>query len=638
MNYLSSFFKIIIVLVILLSLTALVYKNGLNGGFIFDDISSLSKLSVIDDNVNKENLVKYIGESNTGPLKRPISILSFLIDAQNWPTEAYSFKRTNLIIHLINGSLLYLLLVTLFKYKNFSVNKRLYIAGFSAFMWMAHPFLVSTTLYVVQRMAMLPLIFMLLGFVIYLIARKRYHVSDGAKGYFLMFVSVYVMTFLAVLSKENGIVFIWLVALFEVFIIKRYLHFNPLSKIMSLWLLKIPSFALLVIFIIQIPGFINGYDVREFNIAERFMSQGRAVSTYIYHLLLPSYFTEGVFTDGFKHSTGLLNPFSTFLSWIFLLGLITLAWLKRNKWVWFSFSILFFLMAQILESSIVPLELYFEHRVYIASMFLPIPLIVFTYSMSKYTKVYLFVPAFVCIILAGFTYMRTDIWSNNLQLHELTMNKYPESARVRVSTAVIYENLGLMSEAMEILTNTPDTIKNLELSFNINSVLCGNLKLTLDNIEELAKRISEISFTKNDLRPFTHFIKTLLTQKCLDDKTLNSIKIIIKALESNPNQKFKHLKSVIMFIKATVAAEEGFFDKAEKLYLKSFKMSGNEYESMNTAIMEFIEKNQYEHAQSILDYQKTVYRDDYKYKFDLKNIKGNIEGFQYLLNMYKNEQ
>lgn len=630
--------KSIVLLCGILIVTWFLYKAGLNGGFIFDDYNNLNKLNGFQNEITLEKLQRYLGESSAGPLKRPISVFSFLIDAQSWPAKPYSFKRTNLIIHLINGSLLFLLLVTLFKYKNFSVNKSLYIAGFSAFMWLAHPFLVSTTLYIVQRMAMLPLMFMLLGFAIYLTARKKYQVSHGAKGHLLLFLSVYLMTFLAVLSKENGIVFIWLVALFEVFIVQWYLQFKLLSKNMSLWLLKLPSIAVVALFIIQIPGFINGYDIREFSMTERLLTQGRAVSKYIYHLLLPGYFTDGVFTDGFKHSTGLLKPISTLFSWVFVLGLLFIAWFKRKTWVWFSFVVFFFFIAQIIESTIVPLELYYEHRVYVASVFLPVALVMMVLKLSENSKVFLIIPVLISLLIAGMTYMRTDIWSNNLQYHHLTMNKYPESVRAITSTASLYESLGLIGDAVSMLEEGSTKHDNLELTFNKVALYCHLNRIEQSHIKEVTELLRTIPYIKNDQSPFVNMVRIIATSQCLGDESITAIKTIVKAAEKNPNSQKVFLKSLLLYMRADLTRQQGLYDHAVKLYLDSFGLSKNEFRLMHSAIISLVDDQQYEHAQQVLDYEKYLYEKEYKYKFDWLRYDEMISELSDLINESKHAE
>ena len=110
--------KLILYCALLSVVTLLVYFPGLSGGFIFDDYKSLSALEVLEDDVSLERLKYYFSLSHSGPLMRPIPTLSFVLDAQTWPAEAYPFKRTNLIIHCLNSVLLFLLLFSVFKIKN----------------------------------------------------------------------------------------------------------------------------------------------------------------------------------------------------------------------------------------------------------------------------------------------------------------------------------------------------------------------------------------------------------------------------------------------------------------------------------------------------------------------------------------
>ena len=104
-------------LLLLVVMAWLSYQPGLTGGFMLDDENNLKDLAIIDNELSLEHLRVYFGESTSGPLKRPISVFSFLLDAQDWPADAYSFKRTNIIIHIINGALLFFLLSFIFRLK-----------------------------------------------------------------------------------------------------------------------------------------------------------------------------------------------------------------------------------------------------------------------------------------------------------------------------------------------------------------------------------------------------------------------------------------------------------------------------------------------------------------------------------------
>lgn len=626
------------ILILLILTTFVVYKGGLNGGFIFDDYNSLQRLNVFQGDVTAEKLKTYVGESGSGPLKRPISVLSFLIDSQQWPTEAYAFKRTNLIIHIINGSLLFLILLKLFHLKGLSDRKILFVAGLSAAFWMLHPFLVSTTLYVVQRMAMLPLTFMLLGFLMYLHARSRYQHSEFSQGRLLLFIAVYAMTVLAMLSKENGAIFLWLVPLFECFIVRKYLQFNPLSKKLNLWLLILPAIALAVLIIIQIPSFIDGYDSRAFDMWQRLLTQTRVISEYLYHLFLPSYFTVGVFTDGYSHSRSLISPLSSLWCSLFIVALLVLAWLKRKTWVWFSFAVFFFFIAQFIESTIVPLELYYEHRVYVASIFLAVPLVLVILKLIETSKIYILVPTVMVLLLSMVTYMRTDIWSNNLQLHHLSTEKHPQSVRVFVATAVQYEQMRLTGDALMMLKKGAEIHDSLEIQFNITAIYCNLGSIEQKHIDKLNGLLVSVPFYRHDQNSFVSLIRLLYSLECLGESTLDAVESIANAAEKNPNIGFINLRSIVYFMKGYIAQQRKQFELAEQLYFKSFEGTQGEYPSMHTAVMAMIKDGELDRAKRILDYEAAEYKKDFKLKFDWLDVGENIKRTGELISDRQNEK
>ena len=72
-------------------------------------------------------------------------------------------------------------------------------------------------------------------------------------------------------------------------------------------------------------------------------------------------------------STSLIDPWTTLASVAVICALICLAVLQLRKRPLLSFAILFFFINHLIESSIIGLELIFEHRNYLASMFLFFP-------------------------------------------------------------------------------------------------------------------------------------------------------------------------------------------------------------------------------------------------------------------------
>ena len=80
----------------------LVFSNGLTGSFYYDDYRPLSGLlNVVDFN----SAALYVTTETSGPLGRPISMLSFLLNIGDWPNNIEGFLVVNLVIHALNAVL-----------------------------------------------------------------------------------------------------------------------------------------------------------------------------------------------------------------------------------------------------------------------------------------------------------------------------------------------------------------------------------------------------------------------------------------------------------------------------------------------------------------------------------------------------
>ena len=194
---------IVFVFFALLLLCSSIYWKGLKGGFIFDDFVNLQELGTYGTIDNFDKFRAFVTNGFSGPTGRPVSLASFLIDDYTWPTQAPLFKYTNLMIHLLNATLLFWATLLLLKNYQYEEKKATWIALVSFGLWLLHPYFVSTTLYVVQRMAQLTTLFSLVGIIGYLKARC-YVTEKPIFSYFFMAFILGISTLLATFSKENG--------------------------------------------------------------------------------------------------------------------------------------------------------------------------------------------------------------------------------------------------------------------------------------------------------------------------------------------------------------------------------------------------------------------------------------------------
>ena len=97
-------------LLIALLLVAAIYWPGLSGGWLFDDYSSIvsnQALQIAD--LRLASLINAVLSSTASEFKRPLASLSFALNYRATGLDPYWMKLTNVVIHLLNGLLVFVL-------------------------------------------------------------------------------------------------------------------------------------------------------------------------------------------------------------------------------------------------------------------------------------------------------------------------------------------------------------------------------------------------------------------------------------------------------------------------------------------------------------------------------------------------
>ena len=67
------------------------YWPGLGGPFVFDDFGSIAAIGDRGGVRDWETFKAFVLGGSAGPTGRPLALLSFLLDANNWPTDSWPF-------------------------------------------------------------------------------------------------------------------------------------------------------------------------------------------------------------------------------------------------------------------------------------------------------------------------------------------------------------------------------------------------------------------------------------------------------------------------------------------------------------------------------------------------------------------
>jgi len=429
-------------------LTVMCYWPSLGGPFLFDDIPNLELMGERGGLTSVANYAEFILSAQSGPLGRPLSLASFSLNGQAWPTDPRPFRITNLIIHLVNGLLVFLLARLIFStsYKRETAEK---LALLCVTLWLLHPMLVSTTAYIIQRMTQLSSLFTLAGLLSYMHGRK-YLPDRPLQGWAWILVGMGAFGSLALLSKETGILLPFYALIIEITVFNSTnIAWRQRAALIAAFCM--PLLALIGYMALTWDARLAGFELRPFTMDERLLTQGVVLVDYLRQIVMPQLSGLGLFHDDFPISKGIFDPVDTILSLIVIATLLLMAVRVRKTWPLISFGILWFFVGHSLEAGPIDLELYFEHRNYLALLGPLIVLCSFLPFLSE--KLRRLLPLFLILFVAveGFLTWQTAMpWGNENRLMRITLVEHPDSLRAQQYVANQYIIRRDYSEALAI--------------------------------------------------------------------------------------------------------------------------------------------------------------------------------------------
>ncbi len=441
-----------------------IYSNTLNAPYYFDDGRSIGQNPHIRlTELTFEKLTQAAFESICP--NRPIANISFALNYYFDQYNVVGYHVVNILIHIVNGILLYFLIKTTLripslrsKYKSYSS-----IAFFTTLMWLVHPIQTESVTYIVQRMASMATMFYVLSFLLYIKGRLA---NEGKKRW-LYFTGCAVSWILALGTKEISATLPFFVLLYEWYFFqglsKSWLRRNFAYIIGTLILISIV--ILLYIGSSPLEGILSGYTHRGFTLTERVLTQFRVI---IYYITLLAYPHPGRLNllHGFELSHSLIDPVTTLVSMGAILGSLGLAFYMAKKEPLISFSILWFFGNLAIESSFLALEIIFEHRTYLPSMFFFLIIIILVYKYIGRDLLKVGLLSTTMLVLCLWTYERNGTWSDPVEFWDDAVRKSPHSARAYVNLARSYIDRKSYQLALTNLKQAIHLDSNLTVAYN----------------------------------------------------------------------------------------------------------------------------------------------------------------------------
>jgi protein O-mannosyl-transferase len=468
----------VIHLLLIIVVGAAVYSNTFGVPFVLDDVTSI------------------FGNPAVRSFKlsfrpRMLGDLSFALNYRLGGMEVAGYHLVNLLIHLINGLLVYCLVSILLKSPLFTADRdagenRL-IPLFTALLFICHPVQTQAVTYISQRVASLATLFYLGTLVIWLVARQ----AATGKVRILFYGVAFSTALLAMATKEIAFTLPLTILLLE-----SVLFGGSLRRLVVPAAIFSLAAALVPAAYFAATGSKGGLlemlhrlatPTNVISRADYFLTQLRVQATYLRLLVLPT--GQNLDYDyPVSHSLFSLPVLASLtLILVMLCGalylLVRAERSGRPELRLIGFGILWFFITLSVESTFIPLQdVIFEHRIYLPSVGIFVSFVTVLMTARRYLNnrkaavAALVIPFLVLTVLlsAVAAAARNEVWKDEITLWEDVVAKSPAKVRAHGSLGSAYQRRGLYDAAaheyqaaIQLGQNDPANYNNLGTIYHL---------------------------------------------------------------------------------------------------------------------------------------------------------------------------
>lgn len=493
------------------------------------------------------NLTRIFTEDITKNNYHPLCMLSLAINYHFSKLAPASYYITNIIIHIANAVLVFLLITQLCYYLKLKDTDSFFIAAFTSLWFGVHPLHVESVAWIAERKDVMYTFFYLLGLLAYL---KQFNIQNSefkikSKWFWICFL----MFILSCLSKPMAVVF-------------------PLSLLCIDYLLgRKPEFKLLTektIFFLAALVF-GGYayytqnrtgaiaDFNKLTIAERIMYASYGFDMYLYKLINPS-FLSTFYPYPYRYIDGSL-PFIYYAAPFIAIAVVVLPLYITYKFNRKYFMVVAFAAAFFIANIIFVLQLISCGAAIMADRYSYVSSIGILFCLAYFlnqlvNRLPAFKTAIVTIalvlssVLAYGTYERTKVWHNSETLYKDAITKYPYRALLSYKwLGYYYMDQGDTNSAVQTLgvlaqLNAGDA-KIYDILGNID-VIHGDYKSALDLYNKSMAQQNNVYLT---------YVDRSIVEASLGDST-NALKDYAIAMQLNRDAEKRYAEHSFTMVQA----------------------------------------------------------------------------------------
>lgn len=460
--------------------TVIVFHGTLQSPWYFDDQANILENSVV---TNLGNAWQQI----LAP--RGLTILTFALNYHFHGFDLRSFHLVNLAIHSINACIIYLILNNIFK-----DNKFLALMG--ALIFLAHPINTQAVNYIVQRMTILCSLFTFTATYLYFLARRQFPIYKFfAPRHLFIYIAFLMFSVLAVMTKQNAATLPVMLLLTEFFIIsnnqtplnrkRAFLYLSPLfiaPAVLTMTIVLLPTFSMSSLSVIgNTENLLNSQEITNVPL-HYFFTQFTVLWIYIKQLIFPY---PQVLDYGYPLVEKLFT-LQNIVAGTGLLCVICFAWFIRNRFPLITFGVFWFFVALIVESSFIPLDPIFEHRLYTPIFgYIVILLFLFDSGFKKHSTRNITVFLYVIILISGSIY-RNSVWAKPIDFFTNEVNHTYASYRPHMMLANAYYEAGNTDESKRTYDIIVAAIENKSIQ-NVQPRMLVNIAVAYERFGEYKK-------------------------------------------------------------------------------------------------------------------------------------------------------
>jgi protein O-mannosyl-transferase len=529
---------------------AALFGLGVGGGFVLDDAHTIVDNTLIRvGTLNSNALWDAAASFHAGGGVRPLSMLTFALDYwRHGSLDAATFKTTNLFIHALTTVLMAVFVRRLLLVAGWLPQRAALCALLAALVWAIHPLQVSSVLYAVQRMQTLATLFVVLSLWCYLCLRQA---QIGGRPGWPFGVLGAVSWVAALASKEDAILLPVYTLVLELTVLRfRAASAERIRGLRNTYLaLTMAGTGLALFWVLPHYWSDGAYAGRDFNSVERLLTQGRVLMMYLGQIMLPLPSHMPFNYDQLTVSRNLQEPLTTVPALLAVVVLLAWASVWHARRPVFACGVLLFFTGHLLTSTIIPVEMAFEHRNHFPLIGLLLALLDLMalgwQRLDSRSRPFLTFTAVVVVILIAMAGgLRAYAWGEPVRFARHMVDISPDSPRAWLALGGVYFDLagrkaGRDSPYLDkaITTVEEAAARTGSASAYSNIVIYKTIKGSVDQTDwnRLAARLEEVPMLPANKNILWTTLANVRAKIGLDEaQTLRVIDIIARRAELSP--------------------------------------------------------------------------------------------------------